>query len=366
MTRSLRINWILRSASLAGGVRTVCQLAEALEARGHRSTITHLDDASPRPAPYRVRAYARRLLRDWSVRGRERTHLDYTAIPSFGVKGDRVRASDVPDADITIGTWWETMEWIADWPAEKGRHAYYVQHYELHGGDPERARATYRQPGLKIVIARWLERLMAEEFGETNSVLVPNGLDAAQFESPPRKRQHPPRVGLMTSEKDWKRTDVALRAIGLAREAIPELRAFGFGTAPLTRPLQALAPPDFELHVRPPQAEIPRLYQASDLWLLSSDSEGFGLPGLEAAASRCPVIATRCGGPEDYVDDGVSGHLVPVGDASAMAERIVQVLQAPEAAWEAMSEASHRISQRFRWERSAETLERALLTYLES
>ena len=65
------------------------------------------------------------------------------------------------------------------------------------------------------------------------------------------------------------------------------------------------------------------------------------MPGLEAAACRCPVVATRCGGPEDYVEDGVSGYLVDVGDAEAMADRIVRVLRLNDGAVRAMSEAMY-------------------------
>ena len=84
------------------------------------------------------------------------------------------------------------------------------------------------------------------------------------------------------------------------------------------------------------------------------------MPGLEAAACRCPIVATRCGGTEDYVRDGENGFLVPVGDARMMADRILDVLRAPAASWSEMSEASYSISKEFDWDRSAEKLERFL------
>jgi glycosyltransferase involved in cell wall biosynthesis len=116
-----------------------------------------------------------------------------------------------------------------------------------------------------------------------------------------------------------------------------------------------------ELFVRPPQDQIPTIYRRADLWLVSSISEGFGMPGLEAAACRCPVVSTRCGGPEDYVHDGVSGYLVPVGDAKEMGRRIVDVVTLDDQNWRRMSEASHAVARTFNWERSAELLESALL-----
>ena len=50
-----------------------------------------------------------------------------------------------------------------------------------------------------------------------------------------------------------------------------------------------------------------------------STSETFSMTCLEASASGVPVIATRSGGPQEIVVDGITGFLVPVGDIDAMA-----------------------------------------------
>jgi glycosyltransferase involved in cell wall biosynthesis len=88
------------------------------------------------------------------------------------------------------------------------------------------------------------------------------------------------------------------------------------------------------------------------------------MPGLEAAACRCPLVATECGGVADFVREGVNGHLVPVGDWQAMADRIERLLTRPAVEWRRMSSASHDIAREFDWDRSAELLEAFLLTLL--
>lgn len=60
-----------------------------------------------------------------------------------------------------------------------------------------------------------------------------------------------------------------------------------------------------------------------------SVSESFSMTCLDASAAGLPVIATRCGGPEEIVDDGVTGFLVPVGDVAAMTERMAWLLDHP-------------------------------------
>jgi glycosyltransferase involved in cell wall biosynthesis len=68
-------------------------------------------------------------------------------------------------------------------------------------------------------------------------------------------------------------------------------------------------------------------------------------------------VVTRSGGPEDYVEDGRNGFVVPVEDPAAMADRVGTILRAPPERWAEMSAASRAIAERFDWDRSAEQLE---------
>ena len=54
--------------------------------------------------------------------------------------------------------------------------------------------------------------------------------------------------------------------------------------------------------------------------------ETFGNAVAEAMALGVPVVATRCGGPEDLIESGVSGVLVPVDDIDALARAIIALL----------------------------------------
>ena len=58
--------------------------------------------------------------------------------------------------------------------------------------------------------------------------------------------------------------------------------------------------------------------------------EGFGLTPLEAMASGVALVATDTGAFSSFVAEGVSGHLVPVGDLAALTERVASLLDAPE------------------------------------
>jgi len=74
------------------------------------------------------------------------------------------------------------------------------------------------------------------------------------------------------------------------------------------------------------QDNIGDLIATSDLLLLPSENESFGLVALEAMACEVPVIASRVGGIPEVLTDGEDGFLVPPGDTAAMAQHAVEIL----------------------------------------
>ena len=71
------------------------------------------------------------------------------------------------------------------------------------------------------------------------------------------------------------------------------------------------------------------LLAASDVFVLSSLSEGLSTSTIEAMACGLPVVATRCGGVEDLVVDGETGLLVPPGSPEAIAGALRQLADSP-------------------------------------
>ena len=73
------------------------------------------------------------------------------------------------------------------------------------------------------------------------------------------------------------------------------------------------------------QKNIMEYTAAMDISALPSFSEGFGRTNLEAMALSKPVISTNLGGIPEVVEDGVTGYLVPVDDAEALAQKIADL-----------------------------------------
>ena len=73
--------------------------------------------------------------------------------------------------------------------------------------------------------------------------------------------------------------------------------------------------------------EIDEILCFSDLFLLPSEQESFGLAALEAMVHSVPVVCSNVGGLPEVIRDGVSGFLCPLGDVKAMAEKAIYILE---------------------------------------
>jgi N-acetyl-alpha-D-glucosaminyl L-malate synthase BshA len=76
--------------------------------------------------------------------------------------------------------------------------------------------------------------------------------------------------------------------------------------------------------------EIDKILSYTDLFLLPSETESFGLAALEAMAWRVPVISSNSGGLPEVNFDGISGYLSDVGKTDEMAENALKILKDDE------------------------------------
>lgn len=125
----------------------------------------------------------------------------------------------------------------------------------------------------------------------------------------------------------------ALKAVDEARHRIPGLRLLLAGDGDQRSAIEQTIRErglDQAVTLAGTRKDIADLLSASDVFLLSSISEGIPLTVIEAMAARRPVVSTAVGGLPELLEHGVSGMLAPSGDASSLAASLVQLYQSAD------------------------------------
>lgn len=99
------------------------------------------------------------------------------------------------------------------------------------------------------------------------------------------------------------------------------------------------------------QENLAELYSISDLKLLLSEKESFGLVLIEAMACGVPTIGTNVGGIPEVIEDGVDGYICELGDIKDIANKAINVLSNFELHKKLSNQAINSVQQKFNSER---------------
>lgn len=149
-------------------------------------------------------------------------------------------------------------------------------------------------------------------------------------------------VGSLTAEKG--QADLIDVLHRLRREGI-DARLVIVGAGPLRTELEALAVAaglERYVHLLGEQGDVAGVLKASDMFLLSSRTEGMPAAVIEAGICGLPVVAYAVGGIAEMIEDGVDGMTVPAGEAPALAASAGRVAADPALARRIGREASQR------------------------
>ena len=133
-------------------------------------------------------------------------------------------------------------------------------------------------------------------------------------------------VGALVPHKGQK---FLIDAMATVRRHVPDAQFVIFGEGELRPSLEAqIRERDLQKHVVLAgfRDDVLSLTKSADLFVMSSVTEGLGSTLLDAMAMGLAVVGTSAGGIPEAVEDGVTGVLVPPGQAEALADAIVRVL----------------------------------------
>ena len=105
-----------------------------------------------------------------------------------------------------------------------------------------------------------------------------------------------------------------------------------------------------------PHEEVIARMAQSDLFVLPSWGEGYGIVYIEAMAAGCIAVGAVGEGIEDTITDGENGFLVPAGDIDET-ERVMRAVFQSREAYDALRRKGQRDAKELTWARNAETVE---------
>ena len=238
-------------------------------------------------------------------------------------------------------------------------------------GPIEKARRLIYYPiFMQEFVARRLDRIITVSQASARTVelafgvprhqmrVIHNGIDGEVFQPLPISKDPDNVIYVGNSEDRTKGAAHLLRAFRLLRDSTPYHLTF------VDRPQGELklAPRLVQRYGlsarvcftgRVTTAELVRHYNRAEMSVCPSLYEGFGLPPGEAMACGLPVVATTGGALPEVVEDGVTGILVPPGDAPALAEAIQTLMGDPDLRRRMGQAGRERVLEKFSWRKAA-------------
>ncbi len=320
----MKITFILPFVNLTGGIKVLFEHANGLAKRGHAVTIIYpgrLSQAQSWTWPFEAKA---RQLKYWLF-----VDIFHKTEAAWFDLDSRIRlhrtpslaSQYIPNAEIVIATAPETVLWVADYPSTKGIKIHFAQDYETWYLPEHFLRQTFNTKMRLITIGSWQKKLY-ESFGRRVDLIVPNGVDLKRFNPGHRQYRHEPPVRVLMNyhHAPYKGMADGLAALKIA-EVVAPIRRVMFGMHDLAKTIG-----EVEYHQAISEADLIDLYRSCDIFLWPTHHEGFGLPPMEAMACGTPVVGTATGAMPDYLEEGVTGFMVPSAQPKALGAQLRQLV----------------------------------------
>jgi L-malate glycosyltransferase len=171
-------------------------------------------------------------------------------------------------------------------------------------------------------------------------ITIPNGIEGDRFAFQcdkamqrrklglPNDRQVAVAIGRLTPEKGYPYLLSALTSIPPHQRPLTLVVGYGPDRAELESSVLASGL-EKDVKFLGLRRDVPELLAAADLFVLPSLWEGLPLVLLEAMAAGLPAIVTAVGGNTEVVQDGISGTVIPPGDAQALTTAVCSLLSDP-------------------------------------
>ena len=201
-----------------------------------------------------------------------------------------------------------------------------------------------------ILQTQEIEKQFKDEGINIKSFIIPNQIAEEFFNREFHgQRKNIVSVGRLESPKNHK---LLIEAFAKIADKTPE-NLLIYGTGSLQNELKSLISKlnlQDRIFLKGLTSDVPSAIIGSKLFVMSSDFEGSPNALLEAIALGIPSISTDCpcGGPKEIIEDGKNGFLVPVGNADALAQKMLYILSMTDNEIYSISECAKKSAEKYR------------------
>lgn len=302
---TIEVVYVLEKVGLSGGIKNVIEQVNRLHASG---VDVHLFALDGQPTWFPL-------------------NIKLRSFPNYQAMYKELKVMDA----IKIATWWRTVPVVYNScnPDQGGRgipmyliqdieESYYPNRLDMQA----KVRETYRLPIRMLTIADWTTKQLLERFNK-QAINISIAVDLDIYK-PNRTADYDPYRILACSRKSQhlKGFEVTARAIQGVRKYVPQASLVTFGIEPPR--IRGIS----NIHFSGPADDyVAYLYANCGVFVQTSHHEGFGLPILEAMACGAPVVTTKAEGNEEFCINGWNCLLVEKGDAGAVMNAVIRLLQ---------------------------------------
>lgn len=265
----MRLAIVLPHLELFGGVRRMIEFGNRLNAMGTEVQILLDEHSSPRCTWMRVD-------------------------PPVRVLPDGLR--DPFDVAMHVD---ERQWWVLQSMPNVDRRIFYALHDGVLYDKAGAFESAVADVDAILANSRWTAERIALRCGH-NPIVVLGGIDRSVFS--PRHVARSRELLCSGDARPWKGTEELRRVADRAEMSLTEMR-----------------------RVQARQHALADLISSAEMFLVGSEHEGFGQPGLEALACGTPLVTTDNGGCREYAENGVTALVVPYGDEDAMVRAITRL-----------------------------------------
>jgi len=321
-----KIVYIIPGTGLSGGIAVIVQHANRLIKKGYKVLLVTMDNS---------------INLNWIKC--DALICPYSSKLKFLFK----------NADLLIATAWSTVEFLDRIPSK--RKLYFVQSDErrfFKQNEEEwiqKVEKTYQKNCEFFTMAKWIQKWLKEEF-DKDSYYVPNGIDLDCFYKVKsiEEKNKPFRILLEGPTSLW------FKGMDDAYEATKDLDCEIWMVSALGKPKDGWKIDRFFEHV--PIDQMKSIYSSCDFLLKMSRVESFSSPPLEAMACGCIPIITNYSGYTEYLENGINGLVVNIGDTESAKKGVIRLMNDQDLR-ESLLKNGNKTVKKWSWDRSIDYLD---------